>query len=372
MKVVLDASAAAKPERTGIGHYVTRLAEALLESDRDLELVLGVRLGRWRRRPHVWRPTGEAAGRASMRWFPSSWPSLRLPRADVAHGPDERLVGVRGPEVVTIHDLFSLKSASWSDAEFRESKRRRHAETARRAARILVPSAATARDVTELLGVETARIVVAPHGVGASFRPVDDALARPVLERLGVREPYVLFVGRTQPRKNVEAIVTVFARLAARDDDLSLVIAGPDGYPPGRLASLVKETGAVERVRLLGYTHDTDLPALYTKARVLLFPSRDEGFGLPVLEAMACGCPTVVSDRGALPEVAGPGAFAFGPDAFDDLEDGCRRLMEDEDVRRAEIARGTARAAEFGWSRAAATTLEAYRAAISASSSAAT
>ncbi len=372
MRVVLDASAAAKPRRTGVGHYVARLSEALLEADPTLELTLGIRLGRWRRRAHAWKPPPSAAHRVSIRWFPSSWPSLRLGAADVAHGPDERLVGGRSPQVVTIHDLFSLKTDAWSDASFRAVKWRRHAETAARATRIIVPSAATAHDVETMLHVPADRIAVTPLGVDASFHRVEDDVATTVLARLGVRRPYLLFVGLAQPRKNLESIVTVFARLAARNDDLSLVIAGSDGYPEGRLPALIKETGAVDRVNLLGYTDAIDLPALYSAASLFLFPSRDEGFGMPVIEAMACGCPVVVSDRGSLPEVAGPGAYAFGPDAFDDLEDACRRLVEDDDARRAEVERGLARAAEFPWSRTAAATLDVYRAAIATSSASAT
>lgn len=372
MKLVLDVSAAAKPRRTGIGHYVARLAEALLVADPTLAVTLGIRLGRWRRRAHAWTPDARFADRVTMRWFPSSWPSLGLPDADVAHGPDERIVGGKAPQVVTIHDLFSLKSDAWSDAEFRAMKLARHAATVARAARIVVPSAATARDVETLLRVPAERISVTPLGVDASFHRVPEEVARPVLARLGVRPPFVLFVGLAQPRKNLESIVTVFARLAARIDDLSLVLAGSDGYPEGRLTALIKETGAVERVKVLGYTDADDLPALYSAASLLLFPSRDEGFGMPVLEAMACGCPAIVSDRGALPEVVGPGGFVFGADAFDDLEDGCRRLLEDEDARRAEIERGLLRAAEFPWSRTATATLAAYRAAIDARNAPAT
>ena len=362
MKVVLDASAAAKRNRTGVGHYVVRLGEALLAADPALELVLGIRLAGWRRRRFAWRPAADAARRVSMRWFPSGWPALRLPAADVAHGPDERLVGSAGRQVVTIHDLFSLKSEAWSDREFRETKRRRHAETAAHADRILVPSEATARDVETLLAVPRARITVTPLGVDDTFRPLEPSATAPVLARHGVRAPFVLFVGLAQPRKNVEAMAIVFKRLAARDDGVQLVLAGEDGYPEGRLRAILHETDALDRVKLLGYTPAADLPALYSAASLLLFPSRDEGFGLPVLEAMACGCPVVASDRGALPEVVGEGGFTAGPDAYDDLEEACLRLLEDDDTRRAEIARGLARAAQFPWARTARATLDAYRA----------
>jgi alpha-1,3-rhamnosyl/mannosyltransferase len=361
--VVLDASAAAKPHRTGVGHYVARLADALLAADPALELTLGVRLGRWSRRAHAYAPPAAAASRARTVWFPSFWPDLRLPRADVAHGPDARLVGGKSPQVVTIHDLFNLKSDGWASAGFRAEKKERYAEAARGAARILCVSEATAGDVERLLGVERARLAVTPLGVDPGFHPLGEDERAPTLRRLGVVPPYALFVGLAQPRKNLEAVATVFARMNARVDDLSLVLAGDDGYPEGRLATILKATGVAEKIRLLGYTDTADLPALYSGARVLLFPSRDEGFGLPALEAMACGCPVVASDRGALPEVLGPGGLCFGPDALDDLEDAAGRMLEDGDARDAEVARGLARAREFTWARTAEATLAAYRSA---------
>lgn len=360
MRVALDASAAAKPERTGVGRYVVHLTDALLAEDPELELVLGVRLGRWRRRKYVYRPVS-AGERARLCWF---WRGLS--GVDVVHGPDDRLAGSQGPQVVTIHDLFGLKREGAEDGGLREVRARRHAEVVGRASRILCVSEATARDVEALLHVPRERLVVTPLGVSAEHHPVDPGLAAPVLARLGVRTPFVLFTGVAQPRKNLEGIARVFAGMAARMDDLSLVLAGADGYPEGRLHTILKETGATDRVRRLGYVGAEDLPALYSSAACLLFPSRDEGFGLPALEAMACGCPVVASDRGALPEVVGPGGLLFPPDATEDLEQAASRLIEDPEFRRLEVERGLAQASRFPWSRTARLTLDAYRAAIAA------
>lgn len=361
MKVFLDASAAAKASRTGVGHYVAHLARALLAEDPSLDLTLGVRWGRLRRAAHVLRPPAGTEGRARVRWFPSWAPGLAGRGADVAHGPDARVVGGGRRRVVTLHDLFSLKSSAWADAAFRDKKHRRYAEVAARADAVLTPSEATARDVEALLRVPRARIHVTPLGVEPGFRPQPAEAVAPTLRRLGVTAPYVLFVGLAQPRKNLEAVAGVFGRLAARRDDLQLVLAGPDGYPEGRLAALVKETGAVPRVRHLGYVAFDDLPALYAGAGALLFPSHDEGFGLPVLEAMAAGCPVVTSTAGALPEVLGLGGHALPPGDLDGLEDAVARMLEDPAARAAEVARGLARAATFGWGATARATLAAYR-----------
>jgi glycosyltransferase involved in cell wall biosynthesis len=366
VRVALDASAAAKAEPTGVGRYVSSLAQALLEEDPSLELVLALRLGRWRRRRHAFRPSGAAASRARARWFPSFWPGLATSGCDVAHGPDARLVGGKAPQVVTVHDLFNLTSDAWAGDAFRAEKARRYAAAATAADRVLCVSEATARGVEERLGVPRARIAVTPLGVDPAFRPLPAPERDATLARLGVRPPYLLFVGLAQPRKNLEAVATVFARLSARLEELTLVVAGGDGYPEGRLATIWKETGAPERVRHLGYVGSADLPALYSGAVALLFPSRDEGFGLPALEAMACGCPVVASDRGALPEVVGPGGLLFAPDDVDGLEEAAGRLLDDEAFRRGQAERGLERARGFTWAATARATLAAYRDAASA------
>jgi glycosyltransferase involved in cell wall biosynthesis len=363
VRIGLDASAAAKARRTGVGHYVARLSDALL-AEPDVSLTLGVRLGRWRRRAHLHRPTGPGADRGKVSWFPSFWPGLAFGSSDLVHGPDARVVGGSLPQVVTLHDLFSLKSESYSDDAFRAKKAGRYAEIAAKAARVCCVSESTARDAMTILGIPRERIAVTPLGVDPWFSPRAEEDRAPVLERLGVRPPYVLFVGLAQPRKNLETIATVFGRLAARKDDLTLVIAGDDGYPEGRLHALLEQTGAVDRVKRTGYVSEAELPALYSAAGLLLFPSRDEGFGLPVLEAMACGCPVVASDRGALPEVVGDGGLCFPPDAFDAIEEAAARLLEDEGARMDQIARGRLRAAQFSWARTAQATLEAYRGAL--------
>ena len=275
MRVGLDASAAAKANRTGVGQYAARLIAALLEEDPSLEMVLGVRLGRLKRRAHVYRPVGPAASRARVRWFPSFWPGRAFRGCDVAHGPDARLAGGSAPQVVTIHDLFSLKSEAWSDARFRAQKAARYAEASSGAARVLCVSEATGNDVASLLGVPRGRIAVTPLGVDPSFRPLPPADRDPVLRRLQVRPPYALFVGLAQPRKNLEAVATTFGRLAARKDDLTFVLAGEDGYPEGRLQAILKETGATDRIRLLGYAHAGDLrPSSSSRAATRASASR--------------------------------------------------------------------------------------------------
>jgi glycosyltransferase involved in cell wall biosynthesis len=362
VRVFLDATSAAKGRKTGIGHYISQLAAALLAADPEIRLTLGVRTGVERRPGHVLDRTVPGSDRARRRWFWTRMPGIATSGSDVAHGPDARLVGGRRPQVVTFHDLFNVKGEGWGTSAFRDRKRDRYADAVARADRILCVSHATAREVERRLGVEPARIAVTPLGVDVRFRPVEPGAGAPTLERLGVRAPYFLFVGLAQPRKNLETIATVFGRVAARRDDLSLVVAGEDGYPEGRLDAILKETGATDRVRRVGYVDPADLPPLYSAASCLLFPSRDEGFGLPAIEAMACGCPVVASDAGALPEVVGTGGLLAPPDATDDLEEMATRMLDDEDARRAEVERGLRQAAQFTWERTARATLEAYRA----------
>ena len=195
MRAFLDASAAAKAARTGVGHYVARLADALLAVDPTLDLTLGVRLGRVKRGGHVLRPPAGTEGRARVRWFPSCWPGWGTRGADVVHGPDARVVRGGGRQVVTVHDLFSLKSTQWANDGFRAKKHARYAELAAKADAVLTPSAATARDVETLLRVPRERIHVTPLGADPAFRPLPPDAVAPVLARHRVTAPYVLFVG---------------------------------------------------------------------------------------------------------------------------------------------------------------------------------
>lgn len=280
------------------------------------------------------------------------------PKADVFHSLNQR-VDARAPRTVTtFHDLFVI-SGEYSTPEFRTRFARQAREAARRSDLIISISRYTARQLEELLGVEPSRIRVIPHGV----RIPSEA---PAATHPGTRQNLVLFVGAIQRRKNVARLVHAFERMPA---SWRLALAGAaNGF------GAVDELAAIERsprkndIDVLGYVTQTELEALYRRARIFAFPSLDEGFGMPVLDAMANGVPVITSRRSALPEVAGDAALLVNPEDTDEIADALLRLASDQAVRADLASRGRERALQFSWEAALKKTWDVYEELIGATS----
>lgn len=290
--------------------------------------------------------------RAGARLY-ASWVLLGRPRVETATGPVDVAHATSiipcasaAPLVVTVHDLAFVHEPAhftrWGVALFRRSLR----VVRDRAALVLCSSQATADDVLRA-GVGADRIRVVPLGVEPR-EPVDEAELRRVRAAYALPDRYVLFVGTVEPRKNLARLAAAVARL---DDSLTLVAAGPAGWGDGPPAE-----GAP--VRFLGFVPDTDLPSLYAGATVVGYPSLREGFGLPVLEAMACGAPVVTSAGTATEEAAGGAAVLVDPTSVEDIAGG----LADAIGRRDELVdAGRRRAAAMSWTHTAALTAAAYR-----------
>jgi glycosyltransferase involved in cell wall biosynthesis len=231
-----------------------------------------------------------------------------------------------------------------------------------RADRILADSESTRRDVLEVYKVPPEKVFVLYSGVDDQFFPVTDPiLTRRTLDHYGLGGlPYILSVGTIQPRKNYDRLVEAVQRL--HQPDLHLVIAGGKGWLDSPLYARVKELGMKERVHFLGYVPDQDLPVLYSSARIFAFPSLYEGFGLPPLEAMACGAPVVCSNRSSLPEVVGDAGVLVDPYDVDEIAKGLQSALEDERLRNTLINKGQLRVQKFSWVSAARQLLTHYAA----------
>jgi glycosyltransferase involved in cell wall biosynthesis len=360
--VAVDATAV--PARlTGAGVYVARVLAALAGRD-DLEMeafcapgsagVLaapGLRL----------RPVAAAgAGRpARIAWTQLlAGRAARAAGADLLHGVHYELpLAARLPQVVTVHDLTLLTHPEWHQA----TKVRYFGWAMRRAVaaatRVLCVSATTAADLAERLGVDADRVAVTP--LGTDLRPAPGEQVESVRRRLGLHGPYLLGLGTVEPRKDLPTLVRAFAALAS-DLPHHLVLAGLAGWDGGELAAAVAASGVADRIVLPGYVPEADKAALLTGADVFAYPSRYEGFGLPVLEAMACGVPVVTTTGGSLPEVAGDAATLIDPGDHDALAAAIAKLAADPAARQDAAARGLRRAATFTWDRCAALTAAAY------------
>ncbi|MDQ2944956.1 MAG: glycosyltransferase family 4 protein [Acidobacteriota bacterium] len=237
-------------------------------------------------------------------------------------------------------------TAEYSSPEFRA----RFADQARRAAEradlIIAVSEFTARQVSELLGFDRSRIRVVPHGVRSN-------------EQSRAREKFVLFVGALQIRKNVGRLVNAFEQLPP---EWRLVLAGsPCGYGAGAIMKQISGSSCRERIEVTGFIAREALEQLYMKASIFAFPSLDEGFGIPVLEAMAHGTPLVTSNGSALVEVAGDAALLVNPEETDEIADALRCLVQDSDLRNKLACLGRARAKLYTWDRAVTETYRVYR-----------
>jgi glycosyltransferase involved in cell wall biosynthesis len=265
----------------------------------------------------------------------------------------------RGARVVTLHDLTFLRFPESFPASQRWRLRWLTPANARRAAVVIAGSEHAKRDIHATYGIPPERIAVIHHAPDPRFRPVrDDA----VLRRLGIRAPYVLSVGRLNPRKNLPALLRAFERMRPRlREPVQLVIAGQPDFRADRFDALVGASPWRADVIRTGYVSDEDLPALYSGAALFVFPSLAEGFGLPPLEAMACGTPVICSHASSLPEVVGDAALLVAPDSVEEMAAALLRVLGEPHLRATLARRSLERAARFTWQAAAQQTLDVYR-----------
>jgi glycosyltransferase involved in cell wall biosynthesis len=366
IRVAIEASAV--PARlTGAGVYVARLLAAMASRD-DVEA-------------EVFCAPGSAAALAApgLRLHPVAaaragrpariiWTQLlagraaRAAGADLLHGVHYELpLAARLPAVVTVHDLTLLTNPEGHEPGKVRYFGRALRRAVRVARRVLCVSATTARDLADREGVAPERIDVTR--LGTDLGPAGEAEVAALRRRLGLDGPYLLGLGTVEPRKDLPTLVRAFASLAGELPH-RLVLAGLAGWGQGALAAAVADSGVADRVLLCGYLPEADKAALFTGADVFAYPSRYEGFGLPVLEAMACGTPVVTTTGGSLPEVAGDAALLVEPGDPDALAAALAKLAGDPSARQAAASRGRARAAEFTWDGCAAETVAAYRRAL--------
>ncbi len=350
--------------QAGIGQYILRLTQALAQIDRrDRFIFFKSRKDRTLlvdgpnvRIQKLWTPSHHRFERLAM--------SVELaPFAlDVLHSPDFiPPAAIRCPSVITVHDLAFLLYPRFLTRD----SARYYGQVdiaAHNADHIIAVSESTKRDTIRLLGVPEEKITVIYEAANPLFGPITDesALAR-VRAQYHLPSEFILFVSTIEPRKNIPTLLRAYRRL--RDNYKSsagLVIAGNRGWLVEEVDAVIEELQLGDTVRCLGGIPNEELVYLYNAARVFVFPSFYEGFGLPPLEAMACGTPVVVSNSSSLPEVVGDAGWLVNPDDVEGLTVALYRILTDETLRREMRAKGLKRAATFSWERAARETLAVY------------
>jgi glycosyltransferase involved in cell wall biosynthesis len=378
VRVTLDVTAVPLSP-AGAGRYTLELAAALgaREDPRLVALARRADTERWRRlaggRLEV------LASSPSSRPLRLAWEQLALPRLlrrarpDVHHGPHYTMPEhCPVPVVVTIHDCTFFSHPEWHQPLKAQFFRRAIRVAARRAGALVCVSETTARALAEVCAVRVP-VVVAPHGVDhLRFSPDPEVVGSDddALRRLGIdpKLRFVLFLGTVEPRKDVPTLVRAFSVLADEQRDVALVLAGRRGWRTGPVDDALAASRHRDRISWTGYVPDDTVPALLRKAAVVAYPSLAEGYGLPALEALACGAPLVTTRGTAMAELAGDAAMLVAPGDVEGLADALETVLLDRDgpeaARRREV--GLARAAACTWEASAARHVEAYRIAVGA------
>ena len=314
-----------------------------------------------------WRHSGLPTGKPLVRvvWEQTMGPlATRRARVDVMHFPVNVVSLPPGaPQVVTVHDLAFHHFPEQYPAAKQRYLRLMTRLSVSRARRVIAVSEATRQDIIRLYGLPAERIVTVPNGIGSEMQPLPPDEVAEFRREQGLPEDFLLFLGTLQPRKNLETLLRAYATIT-NDVDWPLIVAGGTGWQYDRIFQLVRQLELVERVRFVGYVAGTQLPLWYNAATLFVYPSLYEGFGLPVLEAMACGTPVIAANTSSLPEVAGDAGLLVDPRSVRGLASTMLMVARDGELRQQLGQRGRERAREFSWTRTAELTVEVYRQAL--------
>ncbi len=367
---------------TGIGHYTQRLAMGLESHAQVDEVIYFERFHCTPARPHY---MGESAKwKARLRRIPlvaETYHQLRRmsfrlnsarTSASLYHEPNYLLMPFDGPSVATIHDLSYLHYPQFHPKERIRRMEKGMPETLKRASHLITVSEFVRAEVIRILGVPPDKITTIPLGADESFRARRRDECEPVLGRHGLSGvKYLLTLGTLEPRKNLSGLIAAYSRLPQKiQDEHPLVVVGMKGWLSEALERQLEPLERRGSVRRLGYVAAEDLPFVYAAAHAFAFPSFYEGFGLPPLEAMACGVPVLISNRSSLPEVAGDAALQVDPEDVEAMTRGLERLLSDSAFRARAAQAGPPRAAGFTWERCVDRTVDVYRRVMAGASSA--
>jgi glycosyltransferase involved in cell wall biosynthesis len=340
---------------TGVASSIIALISALAgQIEGHDHLTLFYKLSRWRRRRSWWRPAGLPVRLYHGRWWPP------VTGVDIVHGLDCVVPPwTRVKRLVTFNDLLMMFSDDTQIAPegFRRKKRQLYKAAAARADVIITISARTKQDVVQLLKVPETRVYVTHLGIDQHFGQQTPEAIGKVLKHYALVPGYLLFTGAISGRKNTARLVQAYARSHA-SKERRLVLVGAMSYRSEDTLEAVHQCGLNKRVQLLGYVPDEDLPALYAGAGCFVFPTLYEGFGMPILEAMASGTPVLTSTTGAAPEISGGLAVCVNPYDVEAIADGIDHALE---TPTSTLAQAREHAKTFTWERCASQTLAIYR-----------
>jgi glycosyltransferase involved in cell wall biosynthesis len=362
MRFSVDAHAIGR-HLTGNEVYVRNLLDGFAALDETSEFIAYLSVddaAAWVPARFQWRPV---AANPYLRLGIDLSSKLREDRPDLVHVQYTAPLGCPVPVVVSVHDVSFLEHPEFFTTPHAYQLRYTVRRTIRSAARVLTPSEFSRRSIMKAYGLDERNIVVVPNAVSAEFRPRGrEQASANIEERFGIPSPFILTVGDLQPRKNQEGLIRAFADLIRYYPNLPhrLVLVGQESWHGSRVRKAAARSGLGERIHFTDFVSDEDLLRFYTACEVFVFPSLYEGFGLPILEAMACGRAVACSNTSAMPEVADAAAILFDPNSTEEMTRALRDLVLDQELRARVERLGLQRAAAFSWRKTARKTLETY------------
>ena len=364
-RIAIDYTAAYE-QGGGIGRYVRDLVEALAKVDTKTDYRLFVSGALPRQLQQVpgqnftWKPT-----RIEPKWLARIWHRLQLPlpveafvgQVDLYHATNfvlpPHLPGLK--TLLTVHDLSFVRVPEAASPSLKRYLDAVVPRSVHRATHILADSQATKDDLIDLYAVPSDKVTVLLSGIDPRFRRIVDNfdISTMRIEYNLPQTDYIFSIGTVQPRKNYERLIHALANLRSRGQDVDLIIAGGKGWLEDPIYQAIDNLCLADHVHMIGFADDEDLPALYSGAKCVAFPSLYEGFGFPVLEGMACGTPVITSNVSSLPEVAGDAAIMIDPYDVDALTDALHAILNDNNLRQSMIRKGHEQVSRFTWGRTA-------------------
>lgn len=373
MKIAIDIRTINKP-RSGVGYYVTNLILKLQELDKDNQYCLISNNGEYE---NTFRAQSNFENHRTWvsnenHLFGDFWESIYLPRllekknVSVFHGPAFMipLLKRRMSMVVTIHDIVSFIMPDTIPLKYAFYMRNLIRLVSRKADRIISVSESAKRDLIAWLDIPEEKITVVHQAVSEWFRPADGSGdgGQAIRRKFGIHGRYMLFVGNLEPRKNLIRLMEAFAMARKKlGGPVQLVIAGKKGWLCGDILKTYERIRNGDDIIITNYVNERDLLSLYQNAEMFVFPTRYEGFGIPALEAMACGAPVITSNVSSLPEITGDAALLINPSDVGEISEAMIKLADSESMRSQMRIRGFKQAERFSWAKTARETLGVYR-----------
>lgn len=368
MRIGLDATAL-PPQPVGAGNYMIQLVRALSAVNADDQLVVFVQSRGWELfalpegRPVEWQIVKDRNPGSRLLWEQTQLTKLvQKINIDLLHSLHyTRPFQLPCASVVTFHDMTFFLYPQLHTRARRVFFPTAMKISARRADAIISVSESTRKDAIRLLGIDPDRIITAHLGVDPSFQPIEDTVQlSQIAEKYGLPDHFILYVGTIEPRKNLPLLIKAYRQLVAQGTEYKLVLAGNYGWMYEEVLTLIEDLDLSELIYLPGYVSQSELPLVYNLAELFVYPTIYEGFGLPVLEAMACGVPVITSRIASLPEIVADAGILIPVDDIEALSEAMRQVLLDDVLKQKLIHDGLLQAKKFSWERTAELTWKVY------------